>query len=236
VKRALSSVVAAALGLTILSSCASVEPDAAKVGTHHIRIRGFEKRLERLSRLSIVAPEVGPGRISTRVSQTLLTFEINNALLGDELVARNLTVTAEEETSAADIAKQQIISSEADWAKLDAPSQRVFVDFVARQTKLRATVADAVTDDQLRAFIAAEGDLIASALGTSPGDDPSVFEQMKPDLKRLYAAGQIEDALVARAQSVKVDPRYGRYYPSTRSFESPEDRAAAAQQQAANGG
>jgi hypothetical protein len=233
VKRAFLSVVAAAVGLTVLSACATVEPDAATVGSHHIRIREFEKRLGKLSKLSILQSQVGPGRISTSMAQVLLAFELDTRLLGDEIADKGVVLTPEEVTAATDVAKQQVIGNEADWELLDSTMQNTFTQFVARRTKLRQTTADGATDDVLRSFSAKNGDLIAATIGVDPNADQASFDGAKPQLKLLYGAEVVENALVARAQWVKVDPRYGPYYASTHSFLSPEERAT---QAAANGG
>jgi hypothetical protein len=228
VKRALLSVVAAALGLTILSSCASVEPDAAKVGSHHIRIRAFEKRLAELSKVERFASQSGTGTVRVTLAQTLLAFEISGTAFADELGSRKITLTAEELATATTAAKGIMDQGGADaatpnWDKLAESTQDVFINVVASQNKVTDTIKAEITEADLKAFY-----------DTNKNDGTPPFEQVKDQIPEAVANDRLNAIIAARTKDTKVDPRYGTYYPESGSFRSPEELAAA--QAAAAGG
>jgi hypothetical protein len=232
VKRAFLSVVAAAVGLTVLSSCATVEPDAAKVGTHHIRIRAFEKRLAELAKVPRFASQAGNGSVSTELAQILLSFEISGSAFADELSSRNITLTAEE-LDKAKPAAQGVMDQPTDgatsgtpnWDKLSKSTQDLFVTVIARQSKIVSAIKADITDADLQAFYASK---------QTPDTPP--FEQVKDQIPDAIADVRLNAIIENRTKDTKVDPRYGTYYPESGSFRSPEQLAVERAAQAAQNG
>jgi hypothetical protein len=234
VKRALLSVVAAALGLTILSSCATVEPDAAKVGTNHIRIRAFEKRLAELAKVERFASQAKNGSVGIELAQILLAFEISGTAFADELASRKISLTPEEVATATTAARGVMDQTGADagspnWDKLSKSTQAVFINAIGHQNKVNDTIKAEITEADLQAFYEANKNE-----GTPP------FEQVKDQIPDAVANERLNAVIAARTKDTKVDPRYGTYYPESGSFRSPQEleaaQAAQAAQQAANGG
>jgi hypothetical protein len=239
VKRVFLPLVAAVFGLSVLSSCARVDPRAASLGTRHITIHEFEKHLGELSRLDqFKVPddqrEPGTGTVGVApisLAQGLLTYEIGGVALEQELAARGLSVSDDEKKAAVDKAKEVIGSSpdqaagSSSWDKLSASTQAVFINRVARQEKLTAEIKAGVTDAELQAFYDAR-----KGEGTPP------FDQVKDQVVDAVAGQKLNDLMSGRAKLAKVDVRYGRFYPETGSFSSPEALAAQAAAQAAQTG
>jgi hypothetical protein len=230
VKRAFLSAIAAAVGITVLTSCATVEPDAAKVGTHRISIRGFEKRLAELAKVPRFASQAGNGSVSTELAQVLLSFEISGNAFADELASRNVTLTAEDLDTAKPAAQGVMDQAGAsagtpNWDKLSKSTQDLFINVIASQTKIVSIIKADITDADLQAFYESK---------KTPNTPP--FEQVKDQIPDAVADLRLNAVIETRTKDTKVDPRYGTYYPASGSFRSPEQLAVAQAAQAAQNG
>jgi hypothetical protein len=228
VKKSLLAVAFAATAALIAPACSTVAPDAARVGNTHIRITDFEKRLADFDDLEAFAEAFkGPGTTTKTLAQSLLSLEINNVLAQQLLAERGATLTAEEITAGEAAAKQRLgqdeAAGDAAWANLESGSRKTLSTFFAAQTKLSETIQARLTEEEITAHYEAAG------AGAPP------LEEVREQVVGSLTSKRITEAITsaALAADVRVDPRYGTFYPETVSFTSPEE--AAAQQQAQNG-
>jgi hypothetical protein len=199
-------------------------------------VRNFEKHLGDLGKIDqfrsvngSAPPPLGVAPIG--LAQALLTFEIGSETYAEELEARGVTVTAEEQAAAVVKAKEFLdgpagqSTAPSTWDQLSASTQRVFVDKVARQDKLVATLKSTTSDDELLAIYN------SAKAPTSPP-----FEDVKDQILKEVVGQKFDSNFRTRVQSVTVDRRYGQFYRDTASFLSPEEEAEAQAAQAAQNG
>jgi hypothetical protein len=218
VNKSLAAAVLAAASLLVVPACATVNPDAASVGDTHIRISDFEKRVADVVQVPTLKAQYGDsGTAPNDMARTLLTFEIRTVLAKELLADQGAPLTADEIKAAEGDAKiifaEDPAAADLAWNTLKPDTRQFFATYYASQQKLSSRIKDTgFSDNALQAHY----DELAAGGGAPP------FEEVKDQVAESLVNKTLQDSLAGRATDVRVDPRYGEFFPATASFTPPQ--------------
>ena len=197
---------AGAAAAIALSSCSTVSPDAAKVGSAHITQRAFEDDLHSLltnegfkQQATSIKSAAEAGAVTSDLTRGVLNLEIRQRLVHLVATAAGLTVG---QPATADEAVAAYGFSAETWAALPARFQNRWASAVAEQQLVQNTFNERTPDDAaVNAFYEQNKDQISG----------QTLEQVRPQIVQAIQAQAFQKAIADAAKSagVRVDPRYG---------------------------
>ena len=214
-KRHLGLIVGSVAAAIALSSCSTLSPDAAKVGSTHITQRDFERDLRTLitnegfkKQATSIASAAKDGAVDADLSRSLLNLEIRQELVHQIAVAQAITSS---QPAAADEASNAYGFSAETWAALPPTFQNHWANALAEQQLVQSKVNGPTPDEAaISAFYEQVKDQIPGQ--TLEQVRPQILQQLQSQWNQPFLQAVTDATSKIR---VRVDPRYGVWDPTT---------------------